>query len=421
MEIISSKDIFLLMKDVLSLANPGPAEHGFRVAYILYRMLQCRGGFEPFELADIAIFTTFHDIGVYTTDPGGDILEYDTRDYVPHCASGFLIYKYLAPRPEWAPIYLYHHTDYNRLSGLSVYDREMTSMLHIADRADIYHKKIGTHFDFHIFDSLRGKKMWDRGLDFFFLAEQQFSLMRKLENGLFRRELDELLDYTIFSNEEKEKYLRALVCFVGIRSQSAVVDAVTCNCVCRAMADRLFLSEEDKNLLRLASYLHDVGMTAIPKEILEAPRKLTEEERRLLRTHVTQAEAFLKGRVPREVVEIVLAHHERGDGSGYPRMLKDRELTQLQRILQVADTFTALINDRSYRPGKNKREVIDILKEEQRRGRFNKQLVDLLVNYFDDIYTESKTQAELVLDEYSKLLRDYEKLSKTFHRNERAD
>ena len=68
MEYIKSKDIYLLMRDILKLINPTLMEHGSRVAYIVYKMLQEENRYEEFELADIVMVATMHDIGAYKTE-----------------------------------------------------------------------------------------------------------------------------------------------------------------------------------------------------------------------------------------------------------------------------------------------------------------------------------------------------------------
>ena len=74
MEYIHSKDIFLLIRDTLKLADTQEMEHGSRVAYLLYKMLECRGGYEKFELADFVFLASLHDIGAYKTDKQKDIV-----------------------------------------------------------------------------------------------------------------------------------------------------------------------------------------------------------------------------------------------------------------------------------------------------------------------------------------------------------
>ena len=87
MEYIRSRDIFLLMRDILKLIHPRLMEHGSRVAYMVYKMLEDKGGYEEFELADIVMLVTLHDIGAYKTEAGGamnDMLRYESRDSMAH-------------------------------------------------------------------------------------------------------------------------------------------------------------------------------------------------------------------------------------------------------------------------------------------------------------------------------------------------
>ena len=95
-EYITSKNLFLLIRDTLKLIDRRLMDHGSRVSYIMYKMLQCKGGYEPFELADIVLLATLHDIGAYKTDNIGDMLRFETRDYLQHSVYGFLFIKYFA-------------------------------------------------------------------------------------------------------------------------------------------------------------------------------------------------------------------------------------------------------------------------------------------------------------------------------------
>ena len=74
MEYIHSKDIFLLMRDTLKLMSRRAMDHGSRVAYYLYKMLECKGGYEKFELADFVFMASLHDIGAYKTDNPRDMI-----------------------------------------------------------------------------------------------------------------------------------------------------------------------------------------------------------------------------------------------------------------------------------------------------------------------------------------------------------
>ncbi len=106
---------------------------------------------------------------------------------------------------------------------------------------------------------------------------------------------------------------------------------------------------ELKNLA-MGAWLHDIGKLAIPDAILLKPGPLTVEEREIIQGHVRIGYNLVK-RIPflAEAAEIILAHHERWDGSGYPRGLKGTEIPLNARIFAVADTLDAMTSDRPYR------------------------------------------------------------------------
>ncbi len=122
------------------------------------------------------------------------------------------------------------------------------------------------------------------------------------------------------------------------------------------------LEHELKNIA-MGAWLHDIGKLAIPDAILLKPGPLTDEERRVMQRHVQIGYDLVKGiRFLSNAAEIILGHHERCDGSGYPRGLKAEEIPAGARIFAVADTFDAMTSDRPYRralPFAASREVIE--------------------------------------------------------------
>jgi response regulator RpfG family c-di-GMP phosphodiesterase len=102
--------------------------------------------------------------------------------------------------------------------------------------------------------------------------------------------------------------------------------------------------------IAMGAWLHDIGKLAIPDAILLKPGPLTDEERRVMQGHVQIGYDLVKS-IPflAQAAEIILAHHERCDGSGYPHGLKTEEIPLGARIFGVADTFDAMTSDRPYR------------------------------------------------------------------------
>jgi HD-GYP domain-containing protein (c-di-GMP phosphodiesterase class II) len=112
------------------------------------------------------------------------------------------------------------------------------------------------------------------------------------------------------------------------------------------------LSLEKIEGIRMAASIHDLGKISIPAEILSKPTKLSELEFSLIKTHAERGFVMLKDvESPWPLAEIVYQHHERMDGSGYPRNLKGEEILIEARILMLADVVEAMASHRPYRPG----------------------------------------------------------------------
>jgi PAS domain S-box-containing protein/putative nucleotidyltransferase with HDIG domain len=118
-----------------------------------------------------------------------------------------------------------------------------------------------------------------------------------------------------------------------------------------AIADLLGLSEQERATVRVAGILHDIGKIQVPAEILSKPARLSEMEMALVRTHPEVGYAILKP-IPFDgpVAETVLQHHERLNGSGYPRRLTGDSILREARIIGVADVVEAMSAHRPYRP-----------------------------------------------------------------------
>jgi putative nucleotidyltransferase with HDIG domain len=149
------------------------------------------------------------------------------------------------------------------------------------------------------------------------------------------------------------------------------------------IAENMGLSEEEKDIIRYASLLHDIGKIGIKERILKKPDKLTEEERREMETHPLIAARILQSVTMLEpVMNLVMHHHERYDGKGYPSGLAGEEIPLGARIIAVADAFESMISDRPYRKALPLEEAV----AELRRGRgtqFDPRVVDIFLGMLE--------------------------------------
>lgn len=152
----------------------------------------------------------------------------------------------------------------------------------------------------------------------------------------------------------------------------------------RAIAAEMGLDAEQIDGLGMASLIHDIGKISIPSEILSMPRRLTPVEFILVKNHVQAGYDILKEiEFPWPIARIILEHHERMDGSGYPAGLKGESLLLETRILAVADVVEAMASHRPYRPAFD---ISTVLKElaKSRGTLFDPDVVDSCLRLFNE-------------------------------------
>jgi diguanylate cyclase (GGDEF)-like protein len=151
----------------------------------------------------------------------------------------------------------------------------------------------------------------------------------------------------------------------------------------------LGLSENTQSALRIAGLLHDVGKIGIPDHILKKPGPLTPVEREIVRHHVILSDLIIKG-VPHagDVSDAVVNHHERWDGTGYPRGLKGEEIPLLGRIMALVDAYSAITSDRPFRKAQTHEYAVEELRAHT-GAQFDPNLVDIFIDLMDSQQAES--------------------------------
>lgn len=146
-----------------------------------------------------------------------------------------------------------------------------------------------------------------------------------------------------------------------------------------AIARELRLPEETIRGIHFGAMIHDIGKISIPAEILTKPSQLTDLEYSLIKVHPQTGHDILKGvEFPWPIAQMLLQHHERLDGSGYPHGLKGEEMLLESRIIAVADVVEAMSSHRPYRPGLGMVAALDEI-QRQRGVFYDARVVDACV------------------------------------------
>lgn len=142
---------------------------------------------------------------------------------------------------------------------------------------------------------------------------------------------------------------------------------------------RFNLDKEDMDALKFGAILHDIGKIGVDGGILFKTGRLTPEEFEMVKKHPEMGTEIIKGvEFLKRAEPIILYHHERYDGKGYPQGLKGKEIPLLARIVSVVDAYEAMTSNRPYKKAKSKQEAEEELKRE--RGRqFDPEVVDIFL------------------------------------------
>ena len=154
------------------------------------------------------------------------------------------------------------------------------------------------------------------------------------------------------------------------------------------LAKKIGLSEEEASILKLASPMHDIGKVGIPDNILNKPGKLTFEEFEIMKTHTHLGFEMLRySKKPILQAASIVArdHHEKYNGEGYPRGLKEKEIHIFARITAIADVFDALGSDRVYKKAWDDEKIFKLFNEEKGKH-FDPDIIELFFENIDEIY-----------------------------------
>jgi len=185
------------------------------------------------------------------------------------------------------------------------------------------------------------------------IAIENSNLVKSLKHELTLKQVyeDELIRSKEEIQENLDKFISATSKIVEVKDPYTAGHQRKVSAIAELIATEMKLKEKEIYDIRIAGLLHDVGKIYVPAEVLSKPSKLTEAEYEIVKSHSKVSYDVLAGITLLEsVAKIVLQHHERLDGSGYPSGIKNGEICLGAKIIAVADVFDAMVSHRPYRP-----------------------------------------------------------------------
>jgi len=181
----------------------------------------------------------------------------------------------------------------------------------------------------------------------------------------------------IFNNPD------SLACIVNIREKDEYLleHSVAVSVYITLFARYLELDRDIIEQLSIGAFLHDIGKTMIPDEILNKPGKLTDKEFTVMKTHANHSIDIIK-KIPDVSalsLEVAALHHEKLDGTGYPFQIKGKKISRYGRMISICDIFDALTATRVYKKGFSHPKAFAILRDLAKKNHLDTELVDLFI------------------------------------------
>lgn len=241
-----------------------------------------------------------------------------------------------------------------------------------------------------------------------------YKLNQMYESGNIDYEINSMRYKTILFNFisktfdnpiKKNKFILMLSSLFEMYSSQTLNHSKTAAFIASTLAKKLGLDETRQKNLYIAGLVHDLGKVCIPLSILEKDSKLSDDEFKIMKTHVLYTYEIIHNYLDYEIVELAYRHHEKLDGSGYPNCYDKKVLTLDQRILCVADVSSALLMKRSYKDAYSWENSASILIEEVKNNKLDNEVVNCLINNKDDILS-------VIDDVYTNSIETYQKIQK---------
>lgn len=413
-ELVSTRDIYNVMHRTIGYIDTKVLRHGEITGYILYNMLLGTGMYSDIELAEYTLIGMLHDIGIVKTGYKDEFDKCETTNVWAHSVYGYLFLDYLSPVGKKAEMVLYHHLPYYMHAKIKSNYLKETSYLALADNMDLFMRNDGKGMEKDYFIKQLNVKFSPQAMEAFQSAQAKFHFLEKLKTNEYLDEMAAIFDRVSFSDKQKKGFLNMLVYSIDFRSQQTVFHTMSTRAFALEIGRLMRVSAMELQILYYGSLLHDIGKIAIPISILEAPRKLTDDEMRIMKSHVLITDIILNGIIDEKILNVAVRHHEKLDGSGYPKGIKGKDINNLERIIAVADILSALYGKRSYKDSFEPEKIIGILQSDAKQNKICKDVVNVVVSNYDAIIKDYEKTRNETMDRYKEILKQYDSIYERF-------
>ena len=393
-------NMILALSDSIDLASPEIATHQLRVAYVTWQLAEA-AGLPKKRTEDLFIAALFHDIGALSLEDKILIHRSELQDVAHHCLLGESLFElYPALFGQAKDSIRFHHTPWS--AWKVPIDRPLafdSQLLHLADFLErsidrqVYILEQSESLDSEVLSCSGDELHPDIIALYMGLSKRESFWLDLVSSKLYNIMLNygPLRGMRITTSDVLSiaKMFSHIIDFKSRFTATHSTGVAECATI---LAKIYGIPEDDIARIRIAAFFHDLGKLSVPNAILDKPGALTKAEFAVMRQHTYHTHSTLSAiggleRIP----EWASFHHERLDGSGYPFHVTGDRISLEARMLAISDIFTALSEDRPYRPGMGWKEIEALLYEHCAKSTLDKGIVKFIVD--DHVEIRSKIKA----------------------------
>jgi HD-GYP domain-containing protein (c-di-GMP phosphodiesterase class II) len=332
-----------------------------------------------------------HDIGAFSELERLRIMnsQFEDNEFDRHCEIGYRLLKSFEPLRKAAEIIRHHHAFYDESESQIPIG---SYIVHLADRIAVTlndNEEVLEQIPGVAEVVFRNKSVFNpKSVD----ALKRLAKVEYIWIETYSPYLNDTLRKRMGTSKRAvdlnglRDFAKLIASFIDYRSPFTSSHSSGVAAVATELTELSGFSERECKLMEIAGYLHDIGKLAVPNDILEKKGALNEEEVRLMRKHTYYTYVILNRVRGLEHISTWAAyHHERLDGNGYPFHVAGENISKLDRVMAVADVFTAITEDRPYRAGMTKDNAMKVLNNMVAGHAIDPMIVDIVRDNYEQI------------------------------------
>jgi HD-GYP domain-containing protein (c-di-GMP phosphodiesterase class II) len=404
-------DLATAIAKVVDLMNTAVGHHHIQVAYWAYQLADVLA-LPDDEKFEVFIAALLHDIGAFSLQERLDLLEFEDTKPGEHAIAGSLILERFEPFESIAKLIKFHHLPWRQGRGAFQDGAPVPAGSHIIHLADRVAVQISPHEPVLAQVDSICKALSKRSGEVFVPEHVNALLTFKHREYVWldatSSQIENILKRVVlyptkeFSAQQMVEFSKLICCLIDFKSEFTATHSSGVAAVAVELAGITGFSKNERRLIEMAGYLHDLGKLAIPSEIIEKQDRLSQHERHIMRSHVYHTYQTLEEfEALRLVSQWGSLHQERLNGTGYPFGLDADDLPLGARIMAVADVFTALTEERPYRKGMDPASTKAVLQSMADKCELDATLIGRVFKYYDRLNTVRKSAQIEAMDDYN--------------------